>query len=266
MAVTRNSNYCLPCELTRKTLDALYEKYNRREFIHPDPLEFLFDYEDPLDREIVGLIAASLAYGRVAQILGSVSKVLDRLGASPSRFLSDSSKAELKKAFKGFKHRFTTGEQVAGLFFGIKRVTGRYGSLERCFVSHMSPKDETVLPALAAFVEELSQEGADLGSMFLPSPLGGSACKRLNLFLRWMIRKDDVDPGGWRDISPSMLIVPLDTHMHRIGRSTGLIVRKQADLRAALEMTRAFKAIVPDDPVRYDFALTRLGIREGLDE
>ncbi|MBW2545477.1 MAG: TIGR02757 family protein, partial [Deltaproteobacteria bacterium] len=96
----------------------------------------------------------------------------------------------------------------------------------------------------------------------VPLPAKGSACKRLNLFLRWMVRRDDVDPGGWDDIPPSKLVIPLDTHMHRICLAFGFTKRKQADMKTALEITDSFRAIVPDDPVRYDFALTRLGIRK----
>ena len=99
--------------------------------------------------------------------------------------------------------------------------------------------------------------------MFLPSPDGGSACKRLNLFLRWMVRKDNVDPGIWQSIPASHLIVPLDTHMHRIAKAMGLTSRKQADIQSAIEITGAFSFIRPADPVRYDFALTRLGIKPG---
>ncbi len=99
-------------------------------------------------------------------------------------------------------------------------------------------------------------------TMLLPSPGKGSACKRLNLFLRWMVRSDDVDPGGWSGVDAGKLIVPLDTHMHRMGLEVGLTRRKQADMQAALEVTRAFRTIAPEDPVRYDFALTRLGIHD----
>ena len=263
MAETKIFNRGLPRELTRDFLDELYVRYNRRELIHPDPLEFLFHYEDPSDREIVGIVASTLANGRVAQILKSVSRVLDRMGPSPSRFLSDASLSLLLHTFEDFKHRFTTGEQLSALLFGVKQTIECYGSLERCFVKHMGSKDTSILPALAAFVEVLN--GKNSGKMLLPSPRGGSGCKRLNLFLRWMVRCDAVDPGGWGSVSPTRLIVPLDTHMHRIGLATGFIERKQADLKTAIEMTEAFKAILPDDPVRYDFALTRLGIREGMD-
>lgn len=253
---------CAEYEWSRNSLEELYGRYNRREFVHPDPLEFLYEYEDPRDREIVGLVAASLAYGRVVQILRSVSGVLHRMGPSPCRFLQSSSRNTLHRLFSGFKHRFTTEDQLCALLLGVKQVAAQYGSLNQCFVSNMNKTDGTVLPALAAFVQELSAAGGEhLGGMFLPSPCRGSACKRLNLFLRWMVRYDAVDPGGWNGIPSSMLIVPLDTHMYRIGRKVGFISRKQADMRAALEFTDAFRSLTPEDPVRYDFSLTRPGIR-----
>jgi uncharacterized protein (TIGR02757 family) len=255
---------CLPLEFDRGVLETLYERYNRREYIHPDPLEFLYRYESIADREIVGIVAASLAYGRVNQILKSVSLVLDRMGPSPFQYIQKNSLENFQRSFKDFKHRFTTGDQLSGFLKGIKGIVELYGSLQSCFLSGLRESDSTVLPALTAFVKELNACADCNMSMFLPSPGKGSACKRLNLFLRWMVRCDDVDPGGWRGVSPSRLIVPLDTHMHRIGRMLGLISRKQADMRAALELTDKFKTIFPSDPVRYDFALTRLGIRNDL--
>ena len=149
------------------------------------------------------------------------------------------------------------------MLFSAKRVIERYGSLQACFAAGLNG-DDTVLPALSSFTKELALSGG-LSNGLLPSPAGGSACKRLNLFLRWMVRRDDVDPGGWDGVPASKLIVPLDTHMHRIGLALGLTGRRQADLRTAAEITAAFRAIAPDDPVRYDFALTRLGIRDDLD-
>ena len=122
-----------------------------------------------------------------------------------------------------------------------------------------------MIPALAEFVEELSSVFAGKPRSLLPSPRAGSACKRHNLFLRWMVRSDAVDPGGWMDIPSAKLIVPVDVHMHRISLQIGLTKRKQANLRTALEITAAFRSIAPEDPVRYDFALTRLGIRNDTD-
>jgi uncharacterized protein (TIGR02757 family) len=248
----------------RQHLDSLYEKLNRREYVSPDPLQFLYDYKDPADREIVGLIASSLAYGRVAQILASVSNVLDRM-TKPNKFLKRASRKKLDDTFLGFKHRFTTGDEMAAMLHGAKLAIKKHGSLGACFASGMREDHETVVPAMANFVAELN-EGADgnAGSL-LPEPSRGSACKRLNMYLRWMVRRDDVDPGGWKGISPSKLVVPLDTHMHRICTELGLTKRKAADLRTAVEITEAFRGLSPSDPVRYDFCLTRLGIRDELD-
>lgn len=247
-------------KLSKAALEALYRKYNRREFVHPDPLEFLYHYSEPGDREIVGIIASTLAYGNVKQILKSVAKVLCIAGKNPRRFLLRTDDEAIKALFRGFKHRFTTGAEMAGLLLAIKNTIKQYGSLKACFLSGLSEEDKTVIPALSSFVKKLYPLRIKT-SYLVPSPEMGSACKRLNLFLRWMVRRDDVDPGGWDEISPSLLIYPIDTHMHQIGRRLGLTRRKHANLKSALEITEAFLSIAPHDPVKYDFALTRLGIR-----
>ena len=234
--------------------------------MHPDPLEFLYAFEDPLDQEIIGLAAACLAYGRVAQILSSITKVLEgmgsRDGASPRVFLSRASSAEITGRFHGFTHRFTTGRELSSLLLGVKRALKEHGSLERLFARGMARGQETILPALAAFVGKLREYsgGASACPSLLSSPEDGSACKRLNLFLRWMVRRDAVDPGPWSLAPRSKLVVPLDTHLYRIASGIGLTARRSADLKTALEVTRGFAALRPADPVRYDFALTRLGI------
>lgn len=243
----------------KAALDELYDHFNRREYVHPDPVEFLHEYDDPRDREVVGIVASSLAYGRVRQILGSVGEALRRMGASPADFVRSSSPGGIRSVFEGFKHRFTTGYEVASMLIGVKRMLERHGSLEECFAFFRKNADETVLPALCAFVGELNGSSGSR-SMFLPSPARGSACKRFNLFLRWMIRRDEVDPGIWTAVPASQLVVPVDTHMHRIGRALGFTERNGADLKTALEITDAFRTICPSDPVRYDFALTRIGI------
>ena len=244
-----------------EALERFYTTYNHRRFVHPDPLEFLYDYDDPLDREIVGLVASSLAYGRVGQILKSVSSVLS-LMPSPRLYLKKATRSSLSKAFFSFKHRFTTGDELSSLLWGIKGVIEKRGSLRKCFEEGLGGEDETLLPALHLFVSVVKREGG-IGSYnsLLPSPCKGSACKRLNLFLRWMVRRDRVDPGDWRGVPPEKLFVPLDTHMHRLGLALGLTGRRQADLRTALEITDRFRKISPADPVRFDFALTRLGMK-----
>lgn len=243
--------------------DRLYDTYNRRKYVHPDPLELLYGYDDVRDREIVGLVASSLAYGRVVQILKSVSSVLDAMGPSPAAFLERSSLRSLERAYAGFKHRFATGDELARVLFGAKRAIERHGSINACFAAALDGQDDTVVPALTAFVEELRNVGGC--NSLLPSPADGSACKRLHLYLRWLVRRDAVDPGGWDGVAPSKLVVPLDTHMYRIAGLFGFTDRRQADGKTALEVTAAFRELAPDDPVRYDFALTRLGIRDDAD-
>ncbi len=251
--------------ISKHRLEALYGKYNRREFVHPDPLEFLYPYEKICDREIVALVASSLAYGKVTQILKSVSFVFERMTPSPSVFLKRASLETIQQTFSGFKHRFTTSQQLSSMLFGVKRVLEGHGSLHACFMRGLNDDDDTVLPALTSFAGELSLcAGRSLGHL-VPAPERGSACKRLNLFLRWMVRRDEVDIGGWENVPASKLIVPVDTHMHRICLSLGLTTRKQADMRTAMEITDAFRAMAPEDPVRYDFSLTRLGIRDDAD-
>ncbi|MBN2032680.1 MAG: TIGR02757 family protein [Deltaproteobacteria bacterium] len=250
----------------RKKLEDLYVSYNRRCYVHPDPLEFLYVFDDPQDREIVALIASSLAYGRVEQILRSISEALRRMDVSPRLYLSHSTFETIQSDFADFKHRFTSAKDFSMLLWSLRNMIRNYGSLHACFMSGYRNNDENILPALSLFVEKLLKDLPFAWSGFLPSPARGSACKRLNLFLRWLIREDEVDPGGWDGISSSKLIVPLDTHMHRISLMLGLTKRKQADLRTTLEITEAFRSLSPEDPVRYDFALTRFGIRNDMDE
>jgi uncharacterized protein (TIGR02757 family) len=251
--------------ITRDELISLYETYNRREYVHPDPLEFLYNYPDLADREIVGLIASGLAYGAVRQILKSVGAALDRLGPSPSKTLSQADPTDLIKLMDGFKHRFTTGDEMARFLHAVKLTKQEHGSLGACFSKGMSKTDRNIIPAASKFVKVIYGHFGGRPRSLLPDPDAGSACKRLNLFLRWMIRKDDVDPGGWDDVPASLLIVPVDVHMHRIGCMLGMTCRKTADLKTALEITNAFRQLEPDDPVKYDFALTRFGIRDDLD-
>ena len=247
-----------------KKINQIFAQYHHREFVHPDPLEFLYDYPELRDRELVGLIASSLAYGRVVQILKSISSVLDRMDHSPCDFLLYTPPKKLFFYFSDFRHRFTSGEDMVLMLLGVKHMILKYGSLYRGFLDGFDEDDDIILPALSLFVKKLNAFIPSRRKHLLPCPDKGSACKRLNLFLRWMVREDNVDPGGWSKVPLSMLIVPLDTHMHRISQSLHLTTRKQANMRTALEITKAFRKMSPEDPVRYDFSLTRLGIRKDL--
>ncbi len=250
----------LPANGLVNHLEVLYNQYNRYEYIHPDPLECVYRYQNHRDREIAGLVASSLAFGGVKQILGSVDIVLKRM-ENPGVFVLDSRDSDLRKACEGFRHRYATGEDLAYLLKGIKQALEVWGSLNSCFMAGYELEHGSILPALTEFVDRLRNPDPRPRNFLLPSPRDGSACKRLNMYLRWMVRRDAVDPGVWEGISSGHLLVPVDTHMFRAGRLLGFTQRKQGDLRAALEITAAFARYVPEDPVRYDFALTRLGIR-----
>jgi uncharacterized protein (TIGR02757 family) len=241
-------------------LEDLYGKYHHPEFIHPDPLEFLSRYPCAGDREIVALVAALLAYGRVAQILKSVEKVLSILTISPRDFLVSASPKALSCQCAGFVHRFTKAEDLSSILVGIRSVLRRQRSLEACFrAGDKKQFGPTILPGLIHLVQTLGSSAPRNPGHILPDPTKGSALKRFNLFLRWMVRKDAVDPGGWA-VNPGRLIVPLDVHMHRMALCLGFTGRKSADMKTALETTEGFRSICPEDPVRFDFCVTRLGI------
>jgi uncharacterized protein (TIGR02757 family) len=240
----------------RAAFERLYESHNRYRYIYPDPLIFVYRYSTNEDRELAGFLASSLAYGRVIQIHRSLEVVFSHIG-SPLHFLETRQPGEIFELFEGFRHRFTGGGELARLLIALGRVIDDNGSLESCFRRGMSRGDENFLPALSYLVAKIKGLMGTEGSFLVPDPAKGSAVKRLNLFLRWMIRKDRVDPGPWEGLSRRSLIIPLDTHMYRVGLGLGYTRRKQPDLKAALEMTAGFRALNPEDPVKYDFVLSR---------
>ncbi len=248
----------------RPYLEGLYARYNRRELVSPDPLQFLYHYDSPEAQEVVGLVASALAYGRVDQILRSVSRVLGRI-EDPLAFLALPDRS-IVSAFRGIKHRFTTGEQIGRLLLGVKRARLEHGTLGSCFVSFIAGEEPDYCRALEGFAARLSALAGDEFRFLLPRPSNGSPCKRPFLYLRWMIRSDAVDPGCWRDkgVDPSGLVIPLDTHMQEIGRRLGVITARGATLATARKITAFFRQIDPLDPVKYDFVLTRFGIREDM--
>jgi len=243
-------------KLNRRWLESVYAQYNRPDFVHPDPLECLTGYPDPADREVVGLVASALAYGRVEQILCSVRDALRRLGPSPRAAITGSAPADLDRICRGFRHRFTDAGALASLLRGMRELLRDHGTLNAAFVAGIRPDDRDVETAMNRFSRSLRLRDPSL----VPAPADGSACKRFCLYLRWMVRCDDVDPGGWTGVRPAQLMVPLDTHMARIAKELGLTRRSTPNFAMAREVTRAFAQFCPEDPVRYDFALTRFGI------
>lgn len=222
--------------------------------------------------EIAGLVAAVLAYGRVEQIENSVGKLLELMSDEPAAFVRNFDSSGRKK-LAGFKHRFTTGDDIADLFVELKDVLLKSGSIEKYFMTGYNSSDETVIGALTCFCESLwagyaKRHGGTVSRGFkylLCSPSRGSACKRLNLYLRWMVRSDDVDAGVWKSVDKAKLVVPVDVHMARLCKIIGFYDRKTVSLATALEITRNFAKINRLDPVKYDFALSRIGIVEKCD-
>ena len=253
-------------------LDKLYKTFDLK-FLSPDPLEFVHQFKKPEDQEVVGLIASSLAYGRVERILASVKDVLKRMDNQPHRFTVNFNPARNAKVFEGFVHRFNNGKDIACLVYFAKQMIEKSSSIGSFFLQGYNPEDMNIKNCLADFSERvLSLDSSGIygkGNLpanagvrfFFPSPADGSPCKRLNLYLRWMVRTgDSLDFGLWKEISPDKLIIPLDTHIARISQNIGLTKRKSPDWKMAEEITENLKGLDPEDPVKYDFALCRLGI------
>ncbi len=238
-------------------LEDTYQIYNHRDYIHPDPLEFLYYYKDPKDIEIVALLCSSLAYGRVSQILKSIDKVLfpmKKQDISPRDFIETNSNADFRKIYSSFKHRFTTSEDLVAMLISIKKMIKKYGSLKEGFLSHYD--DSNYLGGVSSFCREFG-----IIKSFFPDPLQ-SVCKRLHLFLRWMIRSDEVDLGIWKEVSTKNLYVPVDTHMLRIYSILSKDTKSNSGLQVAKKIRDFFATWSPKDPAKYDFSLTRFGIRK----
>ncbi len=248
----------IPDHRKRELLETIYGHYHGLHYLHPDPLEFVYRFRRNEDREIAGLISAGLALGRVTSILSILEWIFARL-CEPYEMCRSMDRGDFYRLFEGFVYRFYTVEMLAELLRGVGSVLARFGSLEACFNAHR-PEEVGVNGALAGLYDEIYRGSFAGQRKVLPDPRGPSACKRLHLFLRWMIREDEVDPGCWKSIAPRSLIVPIDTHMLRFARLFEFTERVTGDMRAAIEVTKGFQKFDFADPVRYDFSVTRLGI------
>lgn len=256
-------------------LDRLYDSRSQAHLAN-DPLSFCHRYTDPLDREVVGLIAASFAYGNVKIILRNLETIFSAIGPHPRRFAEQFEPKDGLKLFAGFKHRFNDGRDLCALLWAIRNMLAEAGSVEAYFLKGFDSRRDTIDVGITSFATRTLAMDFSLvfgpGGIpkdsyfpfFFPSPAGGSACKRLCMFLRWMARPDDgIDLGIWTGVKPAQLVIPVDAHIQRIGRYLGFTQRKQADWKAAKEITRALAKLDPADPVKYDFSVCHLGISEG---
>jgi uncharacterized protein (TIGR02757 family) len=240
----------------------LYSKYNHREFIPPDPLQWVYRYRTKADKEIVAFFASALAYGRVEQINKSLEKLFAVMGKNPADYTMNFTNRR-RKDFANFKHRFNTGDDIADLILILQKVLKEDGSIEKFFLKGYSESDENIIPALTTFCSTLTKNQSSRGLQYLlVNPASGSVCKRLNMFLRWMVRKDEVDTGLWKGIDKKKLIIPIDVHIGRLTGILGFHNRKNLNLKVAKEITAGFAELNPGDPVKYDFALSRIGIVE----
>jgi uncharacterized protein (TIGR02757 family) len=249
-------------ELLRERLDALVATFDIST-IEPDPLQLVLRYTDSYDQEVAALIAAAFAYGRADIVVRNAGTVLDAMGASPHAYLLTFDRNEALTRFEGFAHRFHKTADLVALLGCLAAVVQKYGSLGALFRECYDDGDADIGPSLARFVANVIGQPTTVNpqlAYLLTSPNDGSACKRMNLFLRWMVRRTPPDLGIWDFVDPAKLVVPLDTHVHRIATFLGFTKRKSADWQTARAVTDRLASFDPADPVRYDFAICRLGI------
>jgi uncharacterized protein (TIGR02757 family) len=235
-----------------------------------DPVHIVRRYRAPEDREVVGFCAAGLAFGRVASVLNSIESLLAVMGPQPAAFVRDFDPARARARMAPLVHRWIRGNDLTALLLILQRMLRDHGSIERFFLSGDDPGSPDVGPALNAFSTRALETDVSPAygrvpkrpgvCYFFPRPAAGSACKRLNLFLRWMVRKDVVDLGVWTGLSPARLIVPLDTHVIRLGQCLRLTRYQSPGWKMAAEITASLRQIDGADPVRYDFSLCHVGM------
>lgn len=244
-------------------LDALLAHTDPRARLLNDPLELPHRYAAPDDIEIAALLSSALAYGRVDLFKPRLTTLLESLGPHPSHTARTQDRKALLARTRGFSYRMTGPEEIVSLLLGAGRLQTAHGSLGAAFTERFNEaKEPTVQTALGLFIDDLITKKASRRlKHLLPHPSRGSACKRMNLFLRWMVRgPDGTDFGLWRGIPKTALVIPLDTHVHRISRLLGLTRRTDLSWRTAEEITARLRALDADDPVKFDFALSHHGI------
>jgi uncharacterized protein (TIGR02757 family) len=246
-------------------LERLYREFDYAGRVERDAIRFPLRYPDTRDRELVALLTACLAYGRVDLFGSALEGVLAAMGRSPRAFVADFDAARDAPRFAGFIYRFNRPRDIAAFCVAARDLLARYGTLEKCFLAGDVDAEGRVGPALEAFARAFLD--ADLREIFpddrrsrgyrhlFPLPSAGGPCKRLHLFMRWMVRREPPDFGLWTGVSPARLLVPIDTHVENMARAIGLTRRRARNWRMAEEITARLAALDPADPVKYDFAL-----------
>ena len=248
-------------------LEEAVKRYNTPGFIDSDPILIPHRYSRLQDREIMGFWAATLAWGQRKTIIQSASRLAELMDNAPYDFILNHEEDD-RARFATFKHRTFQAIDTWWFLAYLQQYYRQNNSLETAFARHLQPGDTTVENALRGFHDDFfaDPDAPARTRKHVATPARGSTCKRLNMFLRWMVRQDDagVDFGLWREISPSQLLIPLDVHVERVARRLGLLQRPQADWQAVLELSQNLRKFDPKDPGKYDFALFGLGAMEKL--
>lgn len=257
-------------KVTKRHMDTLVRHFENPDFIKDDPVQFPHEYEGKLDKEVSGFLSSVFAFGNRKKIIENLELIHEIINPDPFEFIINFEADRDAKLLSGFKYRFYQETEVVLLIYALSQLLKKYGSLENAFMEGYSPEHHNVKEGLIAFVNLLRENLPDskyrtehyLKTFYqlVPSPTNGSACKRLNLFLKWMVRQGPVDLGVWTELSKSKLVIPLDAHVSRVSRQWGLTDRKADDWRTAEEITENLKEFDPDDPVKYDFAIFGTGV------
>ncbi|MCO5248845.1 MAG: TIGR02757 family protein [Chitinophagales bacterium] len=249
-------------------LDFYYEKCHVHSFVEDDPISIPHLFTKKQDIEIMGFFASILAWGQRKAIILNCKKLIGLMDGSPYDFILNHTDKDLIP-FETFVHRTFNSTDLLGMIAFLKYHYQTHESLETAFSKFLDKKDEHVGPALIGFHHYVMslKTTADRTKKHIATPIRKSACKKLNMYLRWMVRKDDtdIDFGIWNQIQPSQLLCPLDVHVDRNARKLGLIARKQTDWLAVLELTQNLKTFDKEDPVKYDFALFGMGVMKEID-
>jgi len=246
-------------------LDDRYRFYNQKKFITTDPIQIPHKFKKLQDIEITGFWAAMLAWGNRTTIINKCNELIQLMDNDPHNFVLNSKATDYKR-FKNFKHRTFNYTDTLHFLNFFKKYYTENNSLETAFTTGMSPNSNNIEQGLINFHNLFfnSKDAPQRTRKHVATPLRKSTCKRLNMFLRWMVRRDEskVDFGLWKNIKPHQLLCPLDVHVERVARKLNLISRKQRDWQTTLQLTEALKQFDANDPVKYDFALFGLGVEE----
>jgi uncharacterized protein (TIGR02757 family) len=254
----------------KEKLEYHYKAFNFEQ-IEPDPLQFPHQYKDEKEIEAMAFISSVIAYGTVAQIINTLNKIVGIMNNQPYKFILNSEKKNLNEKFGGLKHRFYNGNDISTFFLTLQKVYDRHSSLKNMFLKNYNESEPNLKSGISAFSKEMlntayavnGKKELSYGVKYMfPLPAKGSACKRMNLFLRWMVRKDKLDFGFWNEIPAGKLIIPVDTHIAKIARRLKLTSRNVVSWNMAEEITEELKRFDPTDPVKYDFALCHIGMRK----